>query len=96
MTKIEITDEMVDRAFSFGTENFNWSRHERIKRELRQVLNIALNPPPEPEVEVTEEMCIAGEKVVADIIHKNPSGDPWNTYSAIFRAMYAKMPKANK
>ena len=52
MTKIEITDEMVRRFTQYvnNHEGCMW----------RDALESALNPPPEPEIEVTKEMIDAG------------------------------------
>jgi hypothetical protein len=59
---VEVTDEMVERAFiwlnhnaCFGGEPFDESR-----RQVRKALEAALNPPPEPEIPVSEGMRKAG------------------------------------
>lgn len=77
-THTPITDAMVERAFAFGIEKFNWSSHSKIKGELRRVLEVALNPPPEPEIPVSEEMIDAAVRV---------GGNAPDTYAMIYRAM---------
>jgi hypothetical protein len=75
MNKIEVTDEMIDvAAYRLGV---------RVKD-----LHAALNPPPEPEIVVTEEMVGA-----AQYMDYKRIPDMKGYYTAIYRAMRKLEPK---
>ena len=57
MTKVVVTEEMVERAIVAA----NWGRGPTTAQHFRRILEAALNPPPEPEVEVTERMVDEGK-----------------------------------
>lgn len=62
MRKREVTEEMVER-FIDGidcTEDSAFKGSER-KRNIRRGLEAALNPPPEPEIHVSDGMMVAGQ-----------------------------------
>ena len=53
MAKIEVTDEMVERFCNY--------LHTHEGCEYRAALEAALNPPPEREIYITDEMIRAGQ-----------------------------------
>lgn len=112
MSKIEVTDEMVEMAARKICENSSTGHtygcslklgpkrcfcgyyDERVKC-ARAVLEAALNPPPEPEVEVTEEMAAAGVRTYHNAWNGNAplSSASLRGMRAAYRAMYAARPK---
>ncbi len=86
MSKIEITDEMVERAWATMPD----APQGFLKADLERALNAALNPPPEPEIVVTEEMQEAGAAWLASY----RGNLAWAaSFAGIYRAMYAARPK---
>ncbi len=84
MSKIEITDEMI----STFKEKIGWaSDYNGDDARIRRALNAALNPPPEPEIVVTEEMQFAAENIPGSFKSRP------DYCAAIYRAMYAARPK---
>jgi len=66
MKKREVTDAMVERAHRANWGKYIWGNDDASvpdnatpKQRMRAALEAALNPPPEPEVTVTEEMISA-------------------------------------
>jgi hypothetical protein len=101
MTKIEITDAMVQRAVKAG---YRWQGPggyivgDDAAAHVRMVLDAALNPPPEPEIEVTKEMCVAGACAYNGFLMMNQPIKRDNLASiggvtAAYRAMRALEPK---
>jgi hypothetical protein len=82
MTKIEVTDEMEQRFCDYVYT------HEGCT--YRAALEAALNPPPEPEIVVTEEMVEA-----AECLDYKRIPDKKSYYTAIYRAMRKLEPKAD-
>ena len=85
MTKI--TDDMVGQAIKA------WGSAEGgLHAAMRRGLEAALNPSVEPEIEVTEEMLLAGYRacgLLRDVLY--PKGpDAW--MRSAYRAMYAARP----
>lgn len=67
MAKIEITDEAVERAL-----NCSWAKHRNLSfTMMKQFIDAALNPPPEPEIVVTEEQIEAGNKEWCSVLGIN-------------------------
>lgn len=97
MSKINITDEMVRRALTVTvaghmasaeagkTVNDYLSWHA-----VRAALDAALNPPPEPEIPVTEEMMRAGADAIGDAMMIETLG---SQAARIYRAMRKLEPK---
>lgn len=57
MAKVEITDEMVGIARDVLDEGYVGDGRYALTVDLvRKALDHAINPPPEPEIVVTEEM----------------------------------------
>lgn len=82
MPKIEITDEMVERGIAAESVMRKSSRDR-----VRAVLDAALNPPPEPEIEVTEAMERAGTKAWMEWMQvPNPTGEVYGC-AHVYRAM---------
>ena len=67
--KVEITDEMVNRAWMKIPEGPDCLD----KLVLRAALDAALNPPPEPEIVVTDEMLKAGVDTYPESMRLDPS-----------------------
>lgn len=82
MTSTKITDEMVERAVdAFSKAWPPGTTHGA----MLSALTAALNPPPEPEIEVTEGMRRAGTKIyMGDDPETRAS---WDLVTAIYRAM---------
>lgn len=79
MTKIEITDEMVERFLKAGG---TYQSGKSAQQCIREGLEAALNPPAEQEIPVTQEMLNAG--------HGAYNGDHpnvWARISSIYRSM---------
>ena len=99
---IEITDEMVERAFTYLNHHafFGGSPFEEYHAHVRKALDAALNPPAEPEIVVTAEQRRVGASLLsqAPAIPKNTSQANWEwllDYTAvIYRAMRRLEPKA--
>ena len=93
MNKIEITDEMVKRGcdWYYGPDNFFAARET-----MRKILEVALNPPPEPEIKVTLQMGVAGQDLALEARNKGACGnaDLWVLVKDIYRAMRKLEPKA--
>lgn len=91
---IEITDEMVDRAGRawFPADQYEPEFH---RSSMRRVLQAALNPPPEPEIVITQEMGSAGKAVALMWQEKGGAGtsDLWVMARDMYRAMRRLEPK---
>jgi hypothetical protein len=80
----EIDDEMLERAVRM-------LGREPCREDVRRALDAALNPPPEPEITVTEEMSLVGQKWLIEAVRRGTTGDGdlwWlarNTYRAMRR-----------
>lgn len=61
MPKVEITDEMVERA----CKSYKSNAYSALEGDMRAALDAALNPP--PEIPVTEEMQNAGGDVLVTL-----------------------------
>ena len=57
---VEITDEMVDRAEALLKDEMLTMRSGCVRPVARAALEAAINPPPEPEIPVSEGMIRAG------------------------------------
>ena len=88
MSRVEITEDMVERAIAATCFT-----GPIIAGQIRAALEAALNPPAKPEIEVTDEMCKAGSRtaVGSDLI-RFQSNSPNAAFAAIYRAMYAARP----
>jgi peptidoglycan/xylan/chitin deacetylase (PgdA/CDA1 family) len=96
MKKIEVTDEMVERALdAAGKDKWDWSNHA----PMRRALEAALNAPTKPEIEVTAVMIGEGHKAARNALEQRPRNYAdeyiYNDrcyltelpYTAIYRAM---------
>ena len=90
MSKIEITEAMVERAIKASNESWTaWSKRGfTVEKQIRSILQAALTEP--PEVEVTEEMIAAG---IAAVPHWSADPVVKNVVRDVYRAMRAKAPK---
>ena len=77
MSKIEVTETQVDLAAALLGHG---SPHNR--EDVRRALEAALNPPPDPEIVVTEEMKRAGAETI-----RNQYGYTPDFAEKIYRAM---------
>lgn len=86
----KIDDAMVDRALSAG----RWERSCHTRKRMLESLKAALNPPAEPEIEVSREQYEAGCTQFHNMIRDHNSG--WavlNIVIEIYRAMARLAPK---
>lgn len=93
MTETKITDEMVERA----VKAFGWTPTQlascRVFQTdaphigMRKALEAALNPPPEPEIKVTEGMLKAGDVAYFQATREAFDGGLRAILPAIYRAM---------
>jgi len=93
---IEVTDEMVHRARDMALGEAD--RQDVVDEWnigvecVRKMLNAALNPPPAPEVEVTEEMIREGAGAIGH--YEDLNQVPYRELvAAFYKAMYAARPK---
>ena len=88
MTKIEVTDEMVERFCDYVNTHEGYA--------YRDALEAALNPPPEPEIVVTEEMVNAGRSTYPGTLPKDLATVAMINEACrrIYRAMRKLEPKA--
>jgi hypothetical protein len=101
MTKIEITDAMVERAKIVLVDGGLLSHGETVESHARRILSAALNPPPEPEITVTKEMLVAGACAYNGFLMMNQpiKRDDLASVggvSAAYRAMRALEPKPER
>jgi hypothetical protein len=84
MTRIEIDEAMISRAARLLGCG---SPHNR--EDVRRALDAALNPPPEPEITVTDEMAAVGQKWFIDMVRRGALGDGelWWLAKNVYRAM---------
>lgn len=87
MSKIEITDDMVERYWSKARQPMPDGTSPR--EHAIGLLEAALNPPVEPEVVVTEEMRSAAVNIYLDDFQPHV-----DYFTRIYRAMHAVRPKA--
>jgi len=89
---IEITDEMVDRAVNAWFDQGGDERwRDSVRQQIRASLQAALNPPPAPEIVVTEAMAEAGAGVLTRMVCE---GCPHDTLVVlVYRAMRRLEPK---
>ncbi len=108
MSRVEITDAMLERAAAAGyvadakPMHREWimadpSSRDAWRKFARAALEAALNPPAEPEIEVTEAMLAASKDAL--LRYSNEPGKTWVRFTAdevapvIYRAMHAARPK---
>lgn len=95
-SKIQITDEMVERAYKQHPHAGTW-KDDRVsqryaKATIREMLEAALNPPEEPEIPVSEGMIAAGaeawnEQCGVDYYEEPPTNEEKANLAALYRAM---------
>lgn len=86
--RVEITDEMVERAAEAYRHASSASTTMNVARKM---LDAALNSPPEPEILVTEEMHSAGVQAYWQAIQMG--NQPKDAVANQYRAMRALEPK---
>lgn len=99
MSRIEITDEMIDRAIAAGFGRYRkLAPHfadQGIREGYRKALEAALNPPAEPEIPVTEEMVRAGEQAHLECERVGNTRGTRYLYQMVYRAMFKARPYPN-
>ncbi len=91
--KVEITDEMIERAGEFWKPHKDYVMDGGFKRRVRSSLEAALNPP--PETVVTNEMMEAGVAIKQDARVFGYT-QHCRYVADIYRAMFAARPKECK
>ena len=84
MKRREVTEEMLRRGINGAAEHNKPFRSEFTSDFIRAILEAALNPPPEPEIEVSDAMLAAGFKAYHSL---RGSPDAWDCLLLAYRAM---------
>ena len=84
MSKVEITDEMVDRAIKIYGPRNGWTpptdSMDDFRHVMRRAIEAALNPPAEPEIPVSVAVKKAGfDEVVRLSAYNRDAISHWNT-----------------
>lgn len=90
-SRVVIDDEMVRRCRVAWSQN----AHEQTEVAIRAMLEVALNPPTVPEVEVTDAMKSIGASVLWDALADVPLMSPGlseHLAVGVYRTMHAARP----